>query len=137
MSTQSDIKLIALCLWREARGEGSEGMLAVACVIRNRVKAKWGDWMKVIMGKNQFTSMSVKSDPQIDLQPKAGDKLYAKALAIAEGVYDDEIDDITKGALYYGNLKAIDKGGWFERNIVNKPAEHPETVSIGNHSFFL
>ena len=131
----SDLNLLALCLWREARGEGEDGMRAVACVVMNRVKAKWGTLQKVILGKNQFTSMSVPSDSQFTLQPKANDKLYKIASEIAEEAIAGELEDTTKGALYYANLK-IATSGWFFKNIVGKPKEHPETVQIGRHSFF-
>ena len=144
MSATTDINMLALCLYREARGEGLDGMTAVACVIHNRV-TKWKQtWKQVIMGKNQFTSMSVPSDSQFNLVPEISDKLWKAALNIAEMVYTGEVDDPTKGALYYGNMPviaAIDAkvghAGWFVRNISGKPGEHPETVTLGRHTFFM
>jgi hypothetical protein len=132
----TDRDALALCLWREARGEKEQGMLAVGCVIMNRVKDQKISLQKAIFGKNQFTSMSVPTDPEYNLMPPKGDKLYAVAFDIADDLISGDYEDITKHALFYANLKYIDAGGWFERNIVNKPHMHPETVTLGNHTFF-
>ena len=41
----------------------------------------------------------------------------------------------TGGALYYAYLRAVGPGGWFERNIVNTPDEHPGLATIGQRVF--
>ena len=46
-----------------------------------------------------------------------------------------EDDDPTGGTLYYAYLRAMDPGGWFERNFVNTPDEHPEVATIGHNVF--
>jgi hypothetical protein len=46
-------------------------------------------------------------------------------------------DDPTGGALYYAYLRAMDPGGWLEKNIVNTADEHPEVATIGHHGTFL
>jgi N-acetylmuramoyl-L-alanine amidase len=133
----TDKDALALCLWREARGEGSEGMLAVGCVIMNRVKAKWngGTLQGVIFGKNQFTSMSVPQDSQYSLYPKKTDKSYLSAQTIADNLVSGDYEDITKGALWYANIKNV-TSGWYFKNIIDKPQVHPETVTVNNHTFF-
>lgn len=40
--TENDLQILARTLFGEARGEGDEGLEAVACVIINRFKAKNG-----------------------------------------------------------------------------------------------
>jgi hypothetical protein len=30
----------------------------------------------------------------------------------------------------------MDPGGWFERDFVNTPDEHPEVATIGHHMFY-
>ena len=133
----NDIHSAALCVWKEARGEGIEGMLAVLNVIHNRI-GKPGfaqNLHDVIFGKNQFTSMSVPSDPEFNLEPCVGDELYSDALRMAENTFNsiNSVIDPTNGALYYANLHVISKDGWFYRNIVLK---HPVTAQIGKHTFF-
>lgn len=135
---EHDIHSLALCVWKEARGEGCDGMKAVAHVIRNRVGVPGfaKNLHDVIYGKNQFTSMSVPSDPEFNLQPKSDDKLYAYCESMAPSILSSIDPDPTHGACYYANLKTMDKGGWFERHIVGDPANHPQTAQIGQHTFF-
>lgn len=127
--TPEEKELFALCLWREARGEGIEGMRAVAWVIHNRVRAKWGSYKKVILAKNQFTSMSVSTDSQYKLNPKPEDKAYEAACEIAE-----QFNDPTGGALYYCNPKYV-TSGWFKKNIIDSP-KMEKTAAIGRHDFY-
>lgn len=135
---ENDIHSAALCAWKEARGEGLEGMEAVLCVLRNRVGAPGfaKTLHDVIYGKNQFTSMSVPSDPEFNLVPTELDERWSHAKQLAEIIFGQNSFDITNGAHYYANLHTMDKNGWFYRNIVLKPTEHPLTVQIGKHTFF-
>jgi len=123
----------ALCLWREARGEGVGGMRAVAWVILNRSR-KWGRSIHdVIMQPNQFTSMTVDPHPP---NPEPDDLQMAEAEQIVSDILGlrDTIDP-TSGACYYGNLRTA-TSGWFFRNIVDDKIEHPQMAVIGNHTFF-
>lgn len=135
----NDIHNAALCAWKEARGEGQQGMLAVLCVLRNRV-GSYGfpdDLHTIIYGKNQFTSMSVPSDPEFSLQPPENDNMFSFALNDSRIIFSNAgAEDITNAARYYANLHNISKEGWFYRNIVLIGAEHPITAQIGKHTFF-
>lgn len=142
----ADIHSAALCAWKEARGEGTEGMAAVLHVLRNRVRdaKECGfrrDLHEVIYGKNQFTSMSVPSDPEFNLQPQDGDQSFAQALASSLAIFSDaksdvELPDPTVGAHYYANLHVIPKDGWFYKHIVLDSTSHPVRAQIGKHTFF-
>ena len=138
IETDDDLRSLALVAWKEARGEGPSGISAVMHVIKNRIgRAGFGKTLHdCIYGKNQFSSMSVPGDPQFNLKPKANDTLYAACLAEAESILAGEGDDITKGAVYYANLANIEKGGWFERNVLANPEKYPVMARIGRHTFF-
>lgn len=99
--TQDDFNksLLALVMWREARGDGAMGMQAVGCVVRNRVSL--GNWSGVITAKWQFSSMSAPGDPQLILYPAPSDPTWRLAMQIAEGVYSGETEDNTGGATHY------------------------------------
>lgn len=129
--------VLALVIWREARGEGEDGMRAVAHVIRNRVEAtnKPDTWEDVIEGKNQFSSLTVPGDSQLVLWPKQPDPRFEQAMDIAARVYEDHDFDLTNGAHYYANLETA-TSGWFQHNIVENPQEHPQVAKIGHHTFF-
>ena len=148
---QDDLDSLALCAWKEARGEGTPGMLAVMHVIYNRAVAWYGgnDPEAKIMGldieteavhhavyaKNQFTSMSVPSDPEFNLAPGETDASYEFCQQIAPRILAGSDADITSGALYYANLHHV-TSGWFIDTIVNDPANHPRTAEIGRQTFF-
>lgn len=135
--------LLALVMWREARGEGEEGMRAVGHVIRNRVSRGWGNWVEVMAKPLQFTSINppktkegYPKDPQTCRWPAPDDVRWITAEQLAHQIYSGQDDDPTQGALYYANLQTIDTGGWFEKNILADPAKFPPTVVIGHHSFY-
>jgi len=135
----TDLEALALCVWKEARGEGENGMRAVAHVIMNRVgKPGFGNTIQaVIFDRNQFTSMSVPSDPEYDLEPQNGDPQYEYCETLAQNIGTDP--DLTNGALYYANLKNV-TSGWFER-VISGPngegtPEHPLLATVGEQSFF-
>lgn len=128
----------SLCLWREARGEGHEGMRAVAWVIQNRAKAWKTSILQILMAPNQFTSMQDKKQPdgtwKFEFPPDA-DPQWEDARQIIGALIDGtDSEDPTDGALYYANLRTA-TSGWFFENIVKNP-DHPHTVTIGHHDFY-
>lgn len=135
-----DIQSAALCAWKEARGEGELGMRAVLCVLKNRVGYPGfpDNLHDVIYGKNQFTSMSVSSDPEFNLEPISGDEFYAEAFKDSQDIFmaNSVIQDVTNGAHYYANLHEV-TSGWFYNYIVLNSSSHPVTAQIGKHTFFL
>ena len=135
MIDPNDVHSLALVAWREAEGEGTYGCTAVMWVCRNRVgKPGFGKTLHdVIYGKNQFTSMSVPSDPRFSVNPADGDLMWQSCQSIAQRVLEGVLPDNTGGAIFYANLKNIQPGGWFERNIVDK---YPVTKTINHHTFY-
>jgi spore germination cell wall hydrolase CwlJ-like protein len=136
--------LYALCVWREASGEGIEGMRAVAWIIWNRHK-RWDKTLHdVIMAPFQFTSMSVDEHPR---EPEPDDQQMAEAKVIIGDIINNrDTVDPTHGALYYANLAVVRaaneahglprEAGWFFRHIVNDPVNHPQLAHIGEHTFY-
>lgn len=134
-----DLYSMALCAWREARGEGEKGMRAVLHTIRNRA-ASWYSHLPhpihyAVYAKNQFSSMSIPRDPQFNLLPNDNDPAMQFCMAVATTVLTGSDPDPTKGALYYCNTKTA-TSIWFQRAIVDKPEEHPHVATIGNHEFY-
>lgn len=125
--------LLALVIWREASGEGPEGMQAVGCVVRNRAAKAGGDYSAVITKKWQFSSMTAPGDGALIRWPAATDKAFETARDIADHIYDGTLPDITGGATSYRNpvtatsesfQKAVDSG------------ELVMTRQIGHHVFY-
>ena len=134
---QDDLESVELCAWKEARGDGEEAMRAVMHVECNRVGAVgFADNIHdVVYGKNQFSSMSVPSDPQFNLEPKYGNQEFEYCVSVSESILLGEDPDPTDGALYYCNPEFEDSG-WFKDNIIDQPDLHPVRATIGRQVFY-
>ena len=122
--------LLALVIWREARGEGHTGMRAVAHVIRNRVLATHlpFQWDDVIEQRLQFSSITAPGDPMLVQWPKQPDAQFEDAMQIAESVYNGSDEDPTGGATMYANLHVCSPKWDFSKLT--------QTAVIGAHTFF-
>ncbi len=104
------VDVLARTLWGEARGEGTQGMIAVANVILNRVKVAeskgsfwWGNNVIQVCQKPYQFSCWNRSDPNFrKLQSVDESDLYfATALRVAGRAIIGCIDDITEHATHY------------------------------------
>ena len=118
--------LLALVMWREARGEGPEGMKAVGCVVRNRVKS-FGAWSLIITAKWQFSSLTAPGDPMLIQWPVFQDLQFLEAMAIANGIYNNSIVDNTNGATHYFNPNVV---------LPKWAATMTKVATIGHHDFY-
>lgn len=134
----NDLHSAALCAWKEARGEGPQGMRAVLHVLKNRCGHPGfaGTLHEVIYGKNQFTSMSVPSDPEFNLEPPRDADSWLTAQQFADQVFKNDDQDNTFGAHYYANMHNV-TSGWFFEHIVKQSHDHPILAQIGKHTFFM
>lgn len=113
--TENDLQILARTLFGEARGEGDEGLEAVACVIMNRYKSgKWFTGYDVLNGKKipsvaqtclkkaQFSCWN-KNDPNYKLLCQKTITAYGfqKCLQIAQRALLGQLADFTNGALFY------------------------------------
>ncbi len=127
--TPGDIFMLSLCLYREARGDGYNGMVAVGCVVRNRVNKRGSTYYAEVVRPWQFSSITAHGDPQLCLYPAEADTSWIEAQTIAAKVCDGSITDTTGGAtLYYANSIPF-PASW------NK-AVLTATVTVGNQFFF-
>lgn len=141
MTNEDYVKAIACLLAeREERSNGTNGILGVLFVLRNRVRAGWfkGEWMSNITAKNQFSSMTVLGDPMTVWYQDPREPAFQKVLQLVDQVFDGTLQDMTAGALYYADLnsKGFVKDGWYDRNIVQQPAVHPRVATIGTTTYF-
>lgn len=133
-----DKKLLAICLYGEARGEAMGGKVGVASVIMNRVKkGKWfGDTVqKVILKPKQFSCFNGNDPNRITLVliSQNWDIYYKKYKAlqecyyVAEKVIDGDLKDSVSGATHYKTKKC--KVAWADKMKL--------MAVIGNHEFYL
>lgn len=117
--TNSDLYLLAKCIYAEARGESYTGQVAVGAVILNRVaSSKFPNSIAgVIYQQGAFTAVT---DGQINLEP---DKTAMNAAQDAMNGWDP-----TYGCIYYYN-PAVATSSWiFSRKTV---------TTIGKHVFAI
>lgn len=128
--------LLALTIWREARGEPFDGKMAVAHSIKNRVDhpSWWGnDIISVLTKKWQYSSLTDPNDKQLTTWPKSDDHLFEECLVIADGVLGGLYQTtLTRGAdsYYDDSLKGDNMPKWAK--------EHPERYvgKIGKLNFY-
>jgi N-acetylmuramoyl-L-alanine amidase len=127
-----DLHLLALCVWREARGEIYDAKFGVACSIRNRVNHPtwWGhNYHEVILEKWQYTSFD-PSDPNSKKFPQDTDHSYVDCLKAAAAVIGGA-GDTTSGASSY-----------FDRSLDTHPPKwatdgsNVHTVDVGHLHFY-
>ena len=87
---------------------------------------------KVILGKNQFSSMTILGDPCTVRWPQSPCDSFLGAIGMANAILSGtDTSDPTHGAYYYANL-ANTTSQWFKDNVETKTP----LVKIGNHTFF-
>ncbi len=105
-----EVDVLARTIWGEARGEGEQGMKAVAAVILNRAEIArdkgrywWGNNIIQICQKPYQFSCWNRSDPNFKklLNVDTKDLYFATAQKISRRAVIGVLDDITKGATHY------------------------------------
>lgn len=98
-----ELNLLALVVWREARGEIVPAKNAVAWSIRNRVMhpSWWGtDWISVILKPLQYSSFN-HGDPNSTKWPLPLDQSWMACQEAAEDAYASVGVDPVSGATHY------------------------------------
>lgn len=137
-SELSDLALLELCVWREARNQPLDGMRAVANVIRNRVynpdpfnKRQWwgNDWHSVILHPWQFSSFN-ELDPNVAKWPSDTDPSFGDVCQVSTPIFMGVGSDNTNGALWYKVTKLPWPHNW------GPDSGYQRTLEIGAHSFY-
>lgn len=105
------VDTLARTLWAEARGEGDDGMAAVACVVLNRVASPrwWGrNIVEVCRKPSQFSCWNEGSASRAALLAvTASDPFFVRATTIARRAVDGGLADFTHGALHYHAIEVL------------------------------
>jgi N-acetylmuramoyl-L-alanine amidase len=141
----SDVHVLACTLYGEARSEPTEGILAVGCVIRNRVRADigndhkpdwWGEGYRgVCLKPSQFSCWSPeggegnhKKLAELVAALKVGpvsDARYRECAWIATGIVNDWGRDITNGADHYHVAGMTPRPAWAQNKApIKQVAKH-------------
>jgi spore germination cell wall hydrolase CwlJ-like protein len=120
-------EVLAAVLLAEARGEGTDGMRAVAEVVRRRADDR-GVSMLSVLKPGAFSSLNGTSRDAL-LRHFHRHPLFPQALAIARVAYNRpaELGNLTRGANHFTHKN--EKPYW--------SAGYRPVVIIGNHAFYL
>ena len=116
-----ELILLALCNWREARGQIWDAKRGQAWSVRNRVlnPTWWGtDWVSVITKPFQYSSFNA-NDPNAVKWPLATDTAWEACLAAATEAYAGTGDDPVSRATHY-----------FDRSLDNDPPSWARDASM-------
>ncbi len=135
-----DIEILAKTIYGEARGEGEEGMEAVACVVMNRYRAKkWFTGYRIEFGikipsvaetclkPKQFSCWN-KNDVNYELLQNLNEQneLYLSCLQLAAKAISGNLEDFTNNATFYHN-----------RSVSPSWAKHKSPCyEVGDHLFY-
>ena len=127
-----DVDTVARTVWGEARGEGPEGMRAVAWVVHNRwaTQRRWPDtYGEVCTQPRQFSAWN-KRDPNRVKMMKVdfADYAFRVAYGIAASVMASMEQDPTAGANHYHTDSLEKLPAWADPARV--------TVRIGHHVLY-
>jgi hypothetical protein len=152
MTPENFIKAqLAEFAWREgSQYGGSNNMLAVAFVIRNRVRASWfgGDWLQVLENAHEAGALEMcfceNGCPRCrsNQLPNLRDDNFRLLLRTVDDIFSGlAVDRFTtdpqgNGALYYAELRTVNRA-WFRENILRNLAAHSRIANVGPVEFFL
>ena len=135
-------KLIELA-WRFGQSYGG-GYLAgqmVMGALANRYRAGWGSWLEIV--ERVPTFMAENELPPL-VWPSIWEGNFVKLLHVVDGVFDNSVIDLSKGALYWADLNKIERP-WFKAKIMDAVSEegltagqrqHPIVANMNSLSFF-
>lgn len=126
----SDQDVVAGTIVGEASGELFGGQVAVACVIRNRVKHPrwWGGGWRSVCIKDWAFSCWRDQVTRIEDNRRANSVAWQTAMRIAGLVIADKLSDVTLGCDHYYAYRSIQMPGWAR-------SRHP-VIEIGAHRFY-
>jgi len=131
---ENEVRLLAATIWGEARGEGEDGMRAVAHVMQNRVGQRFGENLEtVILTPYQFSvwnrgdpNRRLVSNPERYATGGEAAASWEAAQRIAREVLSGQSVDPTNGALFY-HTRAV-RPSWSRQGVGRQV--------IGQHVFY-
>lgn len=129
---------VAKFAYREARSTGSIHCIKAVCyVLRNRVRAGWGDgtWLHVMENNVKVEGHLLDGWAELDAQDRLLQLIVRDIDDIYQGIASDDTATVVQDALYW---HFIDKPvrPWFVQNILRDPQNHPRIGQVGPIALF-
>lgn len=124
--------MLAFVAWREARGESTDGVIAVMYTVKERadnLKAWEGtDIVSAITAKWQYSSITDPNDPQLTKFPQESDSYFPQFMDLAAAVLTESIPNPVPGADSYYAVSMPHPPNWATAERFLK--------QIGGHRFY-
>ena len=135
----AEVKVLAQTIWGEARGEGKEGMEAVASVIINRAdypskgQLWWGRTIEEVCKKRLQFECWNKGNPNRPLMESVteSDLQFRMALEIARKAVARQLPDRTNGATHFYAYQKIAPPKWTDGRTPSKQIRGHKLYKIG------
>lgn len=145
---------LARISYLDGRDEGLNGCVAVALVIRYRIRAGWfnGDWMSLLSHHQDYAAVLTEYTHEL---PDPRNTTFGMLLQQIDGIFSGSREDdiLTPGpsmgqivafdgqparpvALYYGRLNDPNIRPWFLESISQNHDNHRQVASVGGLTFF-
>jgi hypothetical protein len=134
MLRQDDFNKAQLVLkgWQYGREYGGHlAPLMIMGCIANRVRLGWGSWLEVIERIPQFAA----ENEQPTGFPQIWEPNFVRLLHEVDNVYDGSGTDYSKGAMYWADLRKIDRE-WFKERILKDSTTHPRVADLNTLTLF-
>lgn len=108
--------------WRFLKSYVGAGHIAgqmIMHTVANRVRNGWGSWLQVI---DKVPAYMAENEMPPLIHPSIWDATFVKLLQTVDGIHDGSVPDMSKGALYWGDLAKIERE-WFKETIIH--SVHP------------
>ena len=135
---------LAAFAYRQARGTGSLDCMKCICyVLRNRVKAGWGDgsWLSVLEGAPlvdgnvylpEHPVLFAAQDRMLQMLLREIDDIYLEG---GMKIHADDTWTVVQDALYY-QFADRDPNPWFLEHILRDTKNHPRIGQVGTIMLF-
>jgi len=140
---EKEKQCLAVTLFLEARGEPTDGKIAVGEVIINRAKKSNMSICTVVLKKNQFSAFNGKDNPnrKIALTPTRTPNIknsidndsWKNSHYISELILKKKVKELTHGATFYISWKCMKSKGY---HTPKWAMVYKQVAVIGNHTFY-
>lgn len=130
--------MVANFAYAQARHTGSlDCMKAVVCVLRNRLKAGWGNgtWQRLINTHRQYAGNLAEMGVEVELDDNLLRMLVRDIDDMYMGLSENDTSAVVKDALYYQFIDQ-EPNPWFVQNILGDHKNHPRQGQIGMIALF-
>lgn len=138
LEDQEEVVLLAQCIFGEARNQSYETMLAVGCVVRNRVMSEdfprilgGGTWKRALLTLRQFSCFDERDPNRKKLMNPLNyesERTWKECYLAADDIMNNKVADNTNSADHY-----------YSTNIKKAPLWAKEkyfTIQHGNLKFY-